>query len=451
MSHFPSDRASSISATTQFGRNTIRVNEPGGLNMTEINMDAEDNTENPATNATLVELSDHATTVAVQPDSSFVCDVEPASMRNDGRQISRLLAVVRVYLARSGWVVLSFVITTASGVFTGLRSFDHLAGGSLVRSAIVLGALCCLAAVTRGVSNTIEKTLDDKEAVLCRSLLRKGVVGPRRRWATWVSGLSTACVVAYLLNEHRPATPTLADLLPARVFDVVVAVLGVSLITPYVYDLAVGQRQRLLPWSRAVSVDRPIRDDDDVMGALSRMSPPLLVAMFLVLAMFVATYAVGVYEPIKLLGGLGVIGLFTAGLLAAPALLLVQGTAIEPTWRVRFFDAQRQAVASLRGLVVYAHRIIVVTQVVWLGVTLGAITAGSRRAALPHVLSGGVIVAVIVGFVLARILWQWDPNPEDNEPIYTSVLASREHKLIRLAGWALAFGGVCSLVAVLIS
>lgn len=282
-------------------------------------------------------------------------------------------------------------------------------------------------------------------------LLRKQVAGSRRRWAIWISGLSMACVVAYLLNEHRPAVPTLIDLLPARAFDVVVAILGVSLITPYIYDLVVGQRLRLLPWSRAVSVSRPIRDDDDVMGELSRMSPPLLVAIFLVFAMFVATYAVGVYEPIKLLGGLGVVGLFTAGLCAAPALLSVQGAAIEPTWRVHFFDAQRRVVAKLRRFVVCAHRSIVVTQVVWLGVTLGAITAGSKQAAVPHKLSGGVIVAGIVGYALARILWQWDPNPEDDEPIYTSVLASREHKLMRLAGWALAFGSVCSLVAVLIS
>jgi hypothetical protein len=41
-----------------------------------------------------------------------------------------------------------------------------------------------------------------------------------------------------------------------------------------------------------------------------------------------------------------------------------------------------------------------------------------------------------------------DPNPPDKGPICTDVLASREHEL---AGWALAFGGVCSLTAVLIA
>ena len=201
MSHFPSDQSSKMSTMPQFGTESTRVNEPGGLNMNEINMDVEDKTDGEADSG-----YQHASRRSRSDRPSSAGDVKPASTKNDVRRLGR---VVRAYLARSSWAVLSFIIVATSGIVTGLRSLDHWGGAPLVRSATVLGALCCLAAVTRGVSNTIEKTLDDKEALLCRPLLRKGVIGPRRRWAIWISGLSTGCVLAYLLNEHRPATPTL--------------------------------------------------------------------------------------------------------------------------------------------------------------------------------------------------------------------------------------------------
>jgi hypothetical protein len=173
--------------------------------------------------------------------------------------------------------------------------------------------------------------------------------------------------------------------------------------------------------------------------------------MCLALTMFVATYVVGVYEPTKLLGGFGVLGLFTAGLLAAPALLRVQGAAIEPVWRQRGFDTQRHAVARMRVFVVHTHRILVVVQVVLLGFTLGAMTSGSVRAVPLGRLSFIAIIVGIVGFVLARMLWQWAPSSADEGPICTDVLASREHQLMKLAGWALVIGSICSLAAVLFS
>jgi hypothetical protein len=327
---------------------------------------------------------------------------------------------------------MSVVIACASGVLTGLRGLDRLAVAPWVRSVILLGALTCLAAVAWLVSRTLEKTADEKEAS-SGPLLRKKVVGPPRRWAIWISTLSTACVVSYLLNEHRPATSTLVDLLPANVLD-----------------LAASARTRTWPWSWPAQSDRPIREDDDVIGAISRMSPPLLLAMCLALTMFVATYFVGVYEPTKLLGGFGVLGLFAAGLLAAPALLRVQGAAMEPVWRQRGFDAQRHALARMRVFVVRAHRILVVVQVVLLGVALGTMTSGSVRAVPPSRLSFAAIIAGIVGFVLARMLWRWTPNSTDEGPICTDVLASREHQLMELAGWALVIGSICSLTAVLI-
>ncbi len=189
-----------------------------------------------------------------------------------------------------------------------------------------------------------------------------------------------------------------------------------------------------------------------MIGAISRMSPPLLLAMFLALTMFIVTYIVGVYEPAKLLGGFGVLGLFGAGLLAAPALLRAQGAAVETAWRLRWYDAQRGAVVRLRVFIVYTHRTIVVAQVAVLGVALGAVTSGSYRtwvAAAKLILVA--IVAAMLGFALARMLWVWASHPPDEGPICTDVLASREHELTRLAGWALVFGSVCSLAAVLIA
>jgi hypothetical protein len=345
---------------------------------------------------------------------------------------------------------MSVVVASASGVLTGLRGLDHLAVAPWVRSAILLGALTCLAAVAWLVSRTLERIAGGREAS-SGPLLRKKVVGPPRRWAIWISTLSTTCVVSYLLNEHRPATPTLVDLSPACVLDVAVVIVGIGLVRPYIRDLAVGARTRTWPWSWPARSDRPIREDDDVIGAISRMSPPLLFAMCLALTMFVATYVVGVYEPTKLLGGFGVLGLFTAGLLAAPALLRVQGAAIEPVWRQRGFDTQRHAVARMRVFVVHTHRILVVVQVVLLGFTLGAMTSGSVRAVPLGRLSFIAIIVGIVGFVLARMLWQWAPSSADEGPICTDVLASREHQLMKLAGWALVIGSICSLAAVLFS
>jgi hypothetical protein len=236
-----------------------------------------------------------------------------------------------------------------------------------MRSVVLLGALACLAAVTWGASRTLARIADEREAS-SGPLLRKKAVGPPRRWAMWMATLSTACVASYLLNEHRPAAPTLADLLPARVLDVIVVAVGVGLLRPYIGDLSAGRRTRTWPWSGAVPSGRDIRDDDDVIGAISRMSPPLLFAMSLGLMMFIATYIVGMYEPSKLLGGFGVLGLFGAGLLAAPALLRAQGESIEPAWRSRWYQAQRSAVARLRVFVVCTHRIVVVAQVAVLGV-----------------------------------------------------------------------------------
>jgi hypothetical protein len=302
-----------------------------------------------------------------------------------------------------------------------------------------------------GCEPTLARIADEREA-WSGPLLRKKAVGPPRRWAIWMATLSTACVVSYLLNEHRPAAATLADLLPARVLDVIVVAVGVGLLSLYLGDLSAGRGTRIWPWSGAVPSDRDVRDDDDVIGAISRMSPPLLFAMSLVLMMFIATYIVGVYEPSKLLGGFGVLGLFGAGLLAAPALLRAQGESVEPAWRSRWYEVQRSAVARLRVFVVCTHRIIVVAQIAVLGIVLGASTSGNYRAsATAGKLTLTAILVAMLGLVLSRILWVWAPHPQGEGPICTDALASREHELMRLAGWALVVGSLCSLVAVLIA
>lgn len=357
----------------------------------------------------------------------------------------------RSYLALAGWTALSFAITSASGVPTGIRGLDGASAAPWARSLVLLGALACLAAVTWRVSRTLARIADQREAA-SGPLLRKRAVGPSRRWTMWIATLSSACVVSYLFNEHRPAAPTLADLLPARALDVVAVVVGVRLMVPYICDLAAGGRTRTWPWSRAVRSDRPIREDDDVIGAISRMSPPLLFAMCLTFAMYAAAFVVGIHEPAKLLGGLGVLGLYMAGLFAAPTLLAAQGGPIEAAWRSHWYPAQQHAVVRLRVFIIHTHRIVVVVQIAMLGVALGAVTSGSYRVWVAAArLTIAAIIAAMIGFVLTRMLWVWAPHPSDEGPICTDVLASREPALMRLAGWALVVGSLCSLVAVLIA
>lgn len=368
----------------------------------------------------------------------------PAS--GQGRS-SELRALAQVYLVRAAWALVSFIVATLSGVLSGLRVLDHMTGAPLLRSTVFLISLGGLAAVSYGVSHTVEKTLNNRESTT-GTLLRKKVAGPRARWAIWIATLSAACTASYLLNDHRPAEPTLAALLPAHLLDVVVVALGASLVTPCILALAKrGKRQPPL-WPRA-GWNRPVRDDDDIVGAISRMSPPLLAAMFLAVAMFIAIYVVGLHEPKKLLAGFGVLGLFLAGLFAAPSLLRVQDIAIEPQWRLHVFDMQRRIAARVRRFAAHAHRTLVTIQVIWLGLGLGVVTSGNFRVKPPAWLAPLGVIAGGVGFMLARILWQWDPHPEEQEPISTDALASRESQLLRFAGWALIVGSVCSLVAVL--
>jgi hypothetical protein len=366
-------------------------------------------------------------------------------------RFAQLRTVAHDHLARAGWVVLSLLVASASGVVTGIRDLDGAAIAPWTRSAVLLASLAGLAGVACGASRTVARIADERERS-AGYLLRKNAVGPPRRWATWITTLSTACAVSYLLNEHRPSASTLGDLLHARMLDIVALAVGAGLIGPYIRDLSEGRRTRGWPWSGSLASNRAIREDIDIIGAISRMSPPLLFAMFLALVMFVATFTVGVYEPTKLLGGFGVLGFFVAGLLAAPALLRVQGESIELVWRSRWYDTQRRVVARLRMVIVFAHRIVAVVQVAVVGAVLGAVTSGSYRGSVGiGTLTLVAFFAAMLSFVLSHMLWLWMPRRPDEEPIGTDALGSHEQDLMRLAGWALVIGSICSLVAVLIA
>lgn len=379
-----------------------------------------------------------------------VSDGEDTSQGVDWRL--RVRAVAHDALARAGWALLSVVVALACGVLTGLRGLDGATIAPWVRSVVLLASVAALAAVACGASRTVVKIADERER-LAEVLLRKDAVGPPRRWAIWIATLSTACVVSYLLNEHRPrVAATLGALLPARILDIVVFVIGIGLVAPYVYDLAEGRSTRTWPWSGSVESNRAIREDVDVIGAISRMSPPLLFAMFLALIMFVTTFVVGTYEPAKLLGGFGLLGFYVAGLFAAPALLLAQEESIGRVWRSRWYESQRRFVARLRVFIVITHGVIVVLQVASMGVVLGAFTSDSYLG--PGRISTLTLVAIVVamlGFVLSHALWLWRPDQPEKQPICADALGSYHHDLMRIAGLALVFGSVFSLVAVLIA
>jgi hypothetical protein len=312
----------------------------------------------------------------------------------------------RRFLARGLWSLVSFGIVFITGVTTGLHVLDNSTVAPWVRSGILLSAVILLVVVARAVGTSMTKGVEQQE-LLTECLVRRKVDGPFRRWAIWISSAFISCAVSYLLNEHRPAK---TSLLPARSIDVPVIVVSTMIVAPYIFDLYRGSPPRKWPWSRSAYTDRKLRESDDVIGAISRMSPPLLFAMFLALFMFIAIYVVSIHEPAKLLGGFGVFGLFCAGLLAAPSLLQVQAKEIEPVWRARWYEKQRNAAVCLRAAIAKAHRVVVVTQVALMGAALGFVTSGSRPTLAASRMTLIALVLGPVGWALARALWTWAPT-----------------------------------------
>jgi hypothetical protein len=268
----------------------------------------------------------------------------------------------------------------------------------------------------------------------------------------WLATAATACLSAYLLNEHRPAVPALSGLRLARSLDGAVALIGLGIVGPYIADLTRGGKARRWAFSKAIVRPRAVNEDADVVGYLSRLAPPLLFASLLALMMLVTTLALTVRTPAKLLGGFGVINLFVAALLTAPALLRAQAQAVEPIWLSRWYSVQLGLARHLRRAVVTIRAIAAIVQVILFGLALGSVMSGSRRAVIG---SGSLVVAAVEvtvgGALLTRVLWAWAPNLIDPEPICTDTLASDERHRMRVAGAALVLGTVCSLAAVLSS
>jgi hypothetical protein len=367
----------------------------------------------------------------------------------EGRR--RRSAYVRLWATRVGLAALSFLIACACGVVTGLRALDGAAAAIWIRGAVVLGGVILTAVVARGVSLTLTRAAK-VQVDAAGTLLRSQALGSPRRWAIWLSTSWLGCIAAYFLNEHRSATPGLVDLLPARPLDVIVALIGLGIVTPYIHDLAVGAPVRCWPWSAQPQRDSRIREDLDIFGVVSRLSPPLLFALFLAVGMYLGALAAGAHNLAKLFGGFGVTGLFVAAVLAAPALLQAQADWIEERWRSRWYPNQLLAATYVRSYLHRVHQLIVVGQVLVWGVALGTLVAGRPR--VWHVMAKPTTVSIpiaLLGWLLIRMLWRWAPDSLEPEPIGTEAVLARQRELMQFAGYALVGGSVCTLVAVVIS
>ena len=360
-------------------------------------------------------------------------------------------AHVGLWAARVGCAALSFLIACACGVVTGLRALDHAASAPWIRAAIVLGALVGTAVVARCAGVTLKRTAKLRVDA-AGTLLRRQALGPPRRWAIWLSTSSLACIAAYFLNEHRPARPGPRDLLPARPLDVVVALIGLGIVAPYMNDLADGTPVRIWPWSAKPARDCHIREDLDIFGVISRLSPPLLFALFLAVVMYLVALGAGAHNLAKLFGGFGVTSVFVAGVLAAPALLRAQEHWVEERWRSRWYPKQLLLAWQVRSYLSLAHQLIVVGQVLVWGVALGTLVAGRPR--VWHVMAKPTTVSIpmaLLGWLLIRMLWTWARDPLEPKPVDTEAMLARQRELTQLAGYALVIGTLCTLVAVVIS
>lgn len=113
-------------------------------------------------------------------------------------------------------------------------------------------------------------------------------------------------------------------------------------------------------------------------------------------------------------------------------------------------EGQRKAAVALRDAVAKTHRVVIVTQVAVMGGALGFVTSGNGQASTAGRMMMIALVLAVAGFALARALWMWAPSQSDQEPICADALIPRADQLMRLAGWALVGGSLCSLAAVLV-
>jgi hypothetical protein len=349
-------------------------------------------------------------------------------------------------LARWLLVAGSLLPMLGYGVVSGASRLDHSQSAPVLRSGLLV-AITTVILVGAHLAGQL-LTAEARERLRVGPLLRREHDGPRGRWASWYSIVVLALAIEYLFAEQRPGQPSLAgmlsDPLPASLALVVLACAG-----PFLCALAADMPVASNPFS-VTREAHTIQEDEDVVGAIGRLSPPLLLSLAVVLAMFTATVAVGAYSVTKLIGGLGITALFVAGLLAAPGLLRAPGMAMEPLWLPRGYAIQVGLVVRLRRVVASARRVLLAVEVLSLAVALGSVASGSTSA----VRSAGhlVLVAFLTGStaaVLQRMLWLWAAQPSAAGPVLTDALAGRERQLLTLAGGALLLGACCSLAAVL--
>jgi hypothetical protein len=351
---------------------------------------------------------------------------------------------------RAFWAGISLLPISACGVATGEAFLDGRPIAPWVRAGIILAVLGAVAAIARKASAMLTDSADAREARLGGPLTRSVAIGPPRRWALWLATVALASVIAYLLNEHRPLPPSLADLPPARALDAV-ALLGLGLLAPFIADLARGGPTRRVPWAAPNRRHRATRPDDDVFGAVMRLSPALLGALLMAVTIYAVTFAVALHEPAKLLGGFGVLGLFVAALLAEPDLLRAPDELMREAWRSRWYHRQLTAARRLRRALVLLHRFAIPIQVIGLAVGIGAIATGSPPAVNDgSAIAAGTLVTAIVTATVTRVLWYWAAT-QRNDPIDTRILAGHEAPLKTIAGIALVAGSLCSLLAILIA
>lgn len=262
--------------------------------------------------------------------------------------------------------------------------------------------------------------------VACVFLLRR--IGRLRSWVS-ASALTIAgmtCVVAFVVNN------------PTTTLDIVVSLVAMGLLLPVVIAVA----------ARRPSV--PAHPRDDALGAVSRLSPPLLGAVLLSFVMYMLSLILGSHDPAKLVGGLGVVLLFGGGIIASPAMLIAAGKRVESRWRSGWYGRQLAVAERLRIATVVVHRVATCTQVLLASYWLGHVTAGTRPPA------GLVVVqvwlfAVGASLVAGRMRRAWAPVRAGAPPITAGVLGRHAQDLALLGGPAFALGSVLSLVALLAS
>jgi hypothetical protein len=322
---------------------------------------------------------------------------------------------------RAFWAGISLLPVSACGVATGAASLDGRPIAPWVRAGIILAVLGAVAAIARKASVMLTDSADAREARSGGPLTRSAAIGPPRRWALWLATVALASVIAYLLNEHRPPAPSLADLRPARVLDVA-ALLGLGPLAPFIADLARGGPTRRLPSAAPNRRQRATRPDDDVFGTVMRLSPALLGALLVAVTIYAVTFAVALHQPAKLLGGFGVLGLFVAALLAEPDLLRAPDELMRQAWRSRWYHRQLTAARRLRHALVLLHRLAIPTQAIGLAVAIGTIATGSPPAVTDGSgIAAGTLVIAIVATTVTRVLWYWDATSGTTRSIPASL------------------------------